>query len=67
MLVLTRAEGESVLIGSEIRVSIHRAHNGQVHIGIDAPLDIRVTRPLGTETGRGPATPTKPAPEFDFE
>lgn len=44
MLVLTRRAGESVRIGSEIRVTILSATGGQVRIGIDAPARITVHR-----------------------
>ena len=44
MLVLTRRAGESVRIGSEIRVTVLSSAGGQVRIGIDAPSRIAVHR-----------------------
>lgn len=44
MLTLTRRPYESVLIGSEIRVSVMAVNGNQVRIGIDAPREIAVDR-----------------------
>lgn len=44
MLVLTRRAGESVRIGSEIRVTVLSAAGGQIRIGIEAPSRIAVHR-----------------------
>ena len=44
MLVLTRRTGESVRIGSEIRVTVLSSAGGQVRIGIDAPGRVAVHR-----------------------
>ena len=44
MLVLTRRAGESVRIGSEVRVTVLSSAGGQVRIGIDAPARIAVHR-----------------------
>ena len=44
MLVLTRGEGQSVLIGDDIRVTIVGTRSRQVRIAIDAPPEIRVLR-----------------------
>lgn len=45
MLVLTRREGEVVLIGDDIRVMVVRIKpNGQVQLGIEAPRDVLVLR-----------------------
>lgn len=43
MLVLTRKQGEEILIGDDIRIKIIRT-GGNVRIGIDAPDHIRVVR-----------------------
>lgn len=44
MLVLTRREGESIVIGSNIVVTVIEVRGGQVRIGIDAPREIQVHR-----------------------
>ena len=50
MLCLTRHAGESLLItcpdGTEVVVTVLAAgrHGGQVRLGVEAPLDVRVDR-----------------------
>ncbi|MCP3983640.1 MAG: carbon storage regulator CsrA [bacterium] len=44
MLVLTRRVGESVRIGSEIRITVISSAGGQVRIGIEAPGRVAVHR-----------------------
>ena len=44
MLVLTRKSGESIAIGSEIRVVVVQIRGKQVRIGIEAPDDKRILR-----------------------
>lgn len=44
MLVLTRRHGESVRIGSDVRVTVVAATGGQVRIAIDAPEEIGIFR-----------------------
>ena len=44
MLVLTRKEGEAVIIGDDIAVTITRIRGDKVRIGIEAPTDIKVRR-----------------------
>lgn len=44
MLVLTRKEGEKILIGENISITIVKSKNGQVRIGIDAPKGINIRR-----------------------
>jgi len=44
MLVLTRRRGESIHIGTEIRVTVLEAHGNRIRIGIDAPRGIPVWR-----------------------
>lgn len=44
MLVLTRRAGESVKIGSEIKITVISAGGGQIRLGIDAPASIPVHR-----------------------
>ena len=44
MLVLTRREGERVLIGDNIIIEINEISKGQVRIAFDAPEDIKILR-----------------------
>lgn len=44
MLVLTRSEGESVMIGSDIVVTVLEVRGDVVRIGIDAPKSVKVHR-----------------------
>ncbi len=44
MLVLSRRVGESVMIGSNVRVTVVDARGDQVRLGIDAPRSIAVHR-----------------------
>ncbi len=44
MLVLTRKENESIMIGDSIEVKLLDVKEHQVKLGIDAPKDIAVHR-----------------------
>lgn len=44
MLILTRKPGERLIIGDDIEVIICGVHGLQVHMGIDAPPDIKIYR-----------------------
>lgn len=44
MLVLTRRRGESVKIGTDIRVVVLGVKGGQVRLGIEAPMAVAVHR-----------------------
>lgn len=44
MLVLTRKDGEEILIGDAVVVRIVRATNGRVRLGVTAPRDVPVLR-----------------------
>ena len=44
MLVLSRKVGERILIGDKITVTVVRAAQGVVRIGIEAPVDLSVVR-----------------------
>ena len=44
MLVLTRKQGESIVIGNEVTVTVVEVRNGQVRLGIEAPRSIEVHR-----------------------
>ena len=43
-LVLTRNEGQSLMIGDDIQVSVVAGRNGQVKLAIDAPKSVQVHR-----------------------
>ncbi|OIO68414.1 MAG: carbon storage regulator [Zetaproteobacteria bacterium CG12_big_fil_rev_8_21_14_0_65_55_1124] len=51
MLILTRAVGETVTIGHNIRVTILSVKGTQVRIGIEAPNDMLVLREEIIDTG----------------
>lgn len=44
MLVLTRREGEEVLIGDDVRVMVVHAADGRARLAIKAPQHIKVDR-----------------------
>jgi len=44
MLVLTRAQGETLIIGNDIRIAILRIEGDQVRVGISAPEDVQILR-----------------------
>lgn len=44
MLILSRKEGESIVIGDNIKVQIVSSEKGVVKLGIDAPTDITILR-----------------------
>lgn len=44
MLVLSRKEGEQLLIGDDVVLTINRLSGNRVAIGIDAPREVRVIR-----------------------
>jgi len=45
MLVLTRRPKERIVIGDQIDVTVLSVQGNRVRIGIEAPLDVSVTRP----------------------
>ena len=49
MLVITRKEGQQLRIGSDIVVTIVEVNGGSVRLGIEAPLNIRIERPVDEE------------------
>ena len=59
MLVLTRKEGQPIMIGDDVRVTVVSTKGGQVRFGIEAPRDVAVLREelkhRGAVTGPGPA------------
>lgn len=44
MLVLTRKEGEKILIGDNISITVVRVIGGGVRIGVEAPPEVVVMR-----------------------
>ena len=44
MLVLSRKNGEQLLIGDDIVLTINRISGNRVAIGIEAPRDVRIVR-----------------------
>lgn len=44
MLVLSRKESESILVGDNIRITVIAAADGRARIGIDAPRHVHILR-----------------------
>lgn len=44
MLILTRKQGESFLLGENIEISISEINGDRVRIAIDAPKDVKILR-----------------------
>lgn len=44
MLVLTRKAGESIVIGSQVRITVLEIQGRQIRLGIEAPGEIPVHR-----------------------
>lgn len=44
MLVITRKEGESILIGDDIEITVSKISDGSIKIAIDAPRDMTILR-----------------------
>jgi carbon storage regulator len=44
MLILTRRVGESLMIGTEVTVTVLSINGNQVRLGINAPKDVAVHR-----------------------
>lgn len=63
MLILTRCVGETIVIGTDIRVTVIEARGGQVRIGIAAPKHVNVVRE--ELLGRSSAEHGQPAEERD--
>lgn len=66
MLVLSRKEGEKLLIGDNIVLTVNRVSGNRVAIGIEAPRDVSIVRGeldrLGLRAG-SPAAATGPMNE----
>lgn len=44
MLILTRREGQSIIIGDDIKITVVDVKGGNVRLGIEAPLETAVHR-----------------------
>jgi carbon storage regulator len=44
MLVLSRKEGERIVIGDNITLVVSKVHGNRVTIGIEAPRDVKIVR-----------------------
>ncbi|QHI71940.1 carbon storage regulator [Aminipila terrae] len=44
MLILTRKQGESFLLGEKIEISVSEINGDRVRIAIDAPKDVKILR-----------------------
>lgn len=44
MLVLSRKDGEQIVIGKDIVIEVRRIKGNRVAIAIDAPQDVRILR-----------------------
>ncbi|HNP37480.1 MAG TPA: carbon storage regulator CsrA [Woeseiaceae bacterium] len=44
MLILTRRAGETVMIGSDVTITVLGVKGNQVRIGVNAPKDVAVHR-----------------------
>jgi carbon storage regulator len=44
MLILTRRVGETLMVGTEVTVTVMAVKGNQVRIGINAPKDVAVYR-----------------------
>jgi len=64
MLVLTRKNGESLMLGDEIEIRVVRIEGDQVRIGIVAPRSILIVRgELVEEVERETTAAARPDPE----
>lgn len=44
MLVLTRKEGEQILVGDNVVITVNRIAGNRVAIGIEAPREVSIVR-----------------------
>ena len=62
MLVLSRKEGERLVIGDDITIVVSKVNGNRVSIGIEAPRDVRIVRDeLRVKDEKAAATAVKSA------
>ncbi|WP_274968608.1 carbon storage regulator CsrA [Succinimonas amylolytica] len=44
MLILTRRQGESIIVGDNVRITVISVKGNQVRIGVEAPKTVSVQR-----------------------
>ena len=44
MLILSRKQGESIILAQDIKISVLEAQKGRIKLGIEAPADIPIYR-----------------------
>jgi len=71
MLILTRKQGESVVIGNSVRVTVLDSSAGSVRLGFDAPSEVSIYRDEVfneiAEANRGAVDDPVPAEEGDLD
>lgn len=67
MLVLSRKEGDSIVIGDDIQVKVVRIVGNRVTVGIDAPAEVPIVRAelREREVHEQPAAPGRRAVTFE--
>ncbi|MDH4054995.1 MAG: carbon storage regulator CsrA [Gammaproteobacteria bacterium] len=65
MLILTRRAGETVMIGSDVTITVLGVKGNQVRIGINAPKDVSVHREEIYERIQSEKTGASGAPAAD--
>jgi carbon storage regulator len=65
MLVVSRAVGEAIVIGDDIRVMITHIGSGKVRLGIEAPREVTVHREEVYNAIHAERLPAEAACEFD--
>lgn len=56
MLSLTRKQGERILIGDDIVITVYRIGPNTVRLGIDAPKELNIVREEIVDALRGDST-----------
>ena len=44
MLILTRRQGESLIIGDDIKITVLIIYKTQIKLGVEAPEDVNIKR-----------------------